>query len=78
MLADTSATCLTPNARSGFECLQLRDARQDSAWTHALSICERGGVRVEDPAWWDAWRARMYSRKCSGTVSSYLITRKVL
>jgi len=47
MLADTSATCLTPNARSGFECLQLRDARQDSAWAHALSIHvrDRGGIQ---------------------------------
>jgi hypothetical protein len=51
MLADTSATCLTPDARSGFDCLQLRDARQDSAWAHTLSICDRGGIRVEDLGW---------------------------
>jgi hypothetical protein len=50
-LADTRA-CHMSHAKREIGFRQLRDARQDSAWAHALSRCDREGVRDGDISSW--------------------------
>ena len=51
MLADTRA-CHMSHAKREIGFRQLRDARHDSAWAHALSRCDRDGVRDGELGSW--------------------------